>query len=126
MCGAEAWPPCAGIGLHLMPSASWVLITGANRGLGYVTAKKLVNDGESVIVGARSKASGKPRSVASCPNWPLACYEQAERLLSTEKQLPCIRIVHSKPARSFRPASRNSSRNDLVVHTRNGLRQYWC
>jgi NAD(P)-dependent dehydrogenase (short-subunit alcohol dehydrogenase family) len=44
-----------------MSSNSWVLITGANRttGLGYLTAKKLVNDGESVIIGARSQASGK-------------------------------------------------------------------
>ena len=41
-----------------MPSDSWILVTGANRGLGYVTAKKLVTDGESVIIGARSQASG--------------------------------------------------------------------
>ena len=39
---------------------SWVLITGANRatGLGYITAKMLVNDGEAVIIGARSQAAG--------------------------------------------------------------------
>ncbi len=43
-----------------MSSNSWVLITGANRatGLGYKTAKQLVNDGESVIIGARTQASG--------------------------------------------------------------------
>ena len=41
-----------------MSSNSWVLITGGNRGLGYVTAKKLVTDGESVIIGARTQASG--------------------------------------------------------------------
>ena len=41
-----------------MSSSSWVLVTGANRGLGFATAEKLVNDGESVIVGARSQASG--------------------------------------------------------------------
>jgi hypothetical protein len=43
-----------------MSSNSWVLVTGANRGLGYVTAKKLVADGQYVIVGARSQASGEP------------------------------------------------------------------
>ena len=45
-----------------MSSNSWVLITGANRatGLGYITAKQLVNDGESVIIGARTQASGAP------------------------------------------------------------------
>ena len=41
-----------------MSSSSWVLVTGANRGLGYATAQKLVSDGESVIVGARSQATG--------------------------------------------------------------------
>ena len=48
-----------------MSSSSWVLVTGANRGLGYATAQKLVSDGESVIVGARSQASGAPS-----PCWP--------------------------------------------------------
>ena len=39
-------------------SNSWVLVTGANRGLGYVTAKKLISDGESVIIGARTQEAG--------------------------------------------------------------------
>ena len=48
-----------------MTSTSWVLITGANRvtGLGYLTAKKLVNDSQSVIIGARSQAAG---ALAAC------------------------------------------------------------
>jgi NAD(P)-dependent dehydrogenase (short-subunit alcohol dehydrogenase family) len=45
-----------------MSSSSWVLITGGNRGLGYVTVKKLVDDGESVIIGARTQASGALQS----------------------------------------------------------------
>ena len=48
-----------------MSSNSWILVTGANRGLGYATVKKLVSDGESVIVGARTQASGAPASCAS-------------------------------------------------------------
>ena len=43
-----------------MTSNSWVLITGGNRGLGFLTAKKLVTEGHSVIVGARTQASGAP------------------------------------------------------------------
>ena len=43
-------------------NSSWVLVTGANRGLGYLTAKQLVADGQSVIVGARTQASGAPLS----------------------------------------------------------------
>ena len=66
---ADLWAPCAGYFHTTMSSNSWVLITGANRttGLGYITARKLVNDGESVIIGARTQASGElsvlPRSV---------------------------------------------------------------
>ena len=41
-----------------MSSEAWVLVTGANRGLGYATARSLVKAGESVIVGARSRAAG--------------------------------------------------------------------
>ena len=60
-----------------MPSDSWVLVTGANRGLGYATAKKLVSDGESVIIGARTQASGASAStlyhqtVADCVTQPV-------------------------------------------------------
>ena len=45
-----------------MPHDGWVLVTGANRGLGYATAKSLVDAGESVIVGARSQAAGTSSS----------------------------------------------------------------
>ena len=68
-----------------MPSDSWVLVTGANRGLGYATAKKLVFDGESVIVGARTQAAGAPG------------IDAAARLLMRmcqRKQLTSIRGVH--------------------------------
>ena len=54
-------PPLADLNsIAIMSSSSWVLVTGANRGLGYLTAKKLLSDGESVIVGARTQASGAP------------------------------------------------------------------
>ncbi len=43
-----------------MTSNSWVLITGGNRGLGFLTAQKLVSEGHSVIVGARTQANGAP------------------------------------------------------------------
>ncbi len=46
-----------------MTADAWVLVTGANRGLGYATARALVNAGESVIVGARSQAAGAHRHV---------------------------------------------------------------
>ena len=57
-----------------MSSNSWVLITGANRatGLGYKTAKQLVNDGESVIIGARTQASGAPFRLPLSPFIALA------------------------------------------------------
>ena len=45
-------------GTTVMSSEAWVLVTGANRGLGYATARSLVTAGESVIVGARSQAAG--------------------------------------------------------------------
>ena len=51
-CRAQAIPD--------MTSNSWVLITGGNRGLGFLTAKKLVTEGQSVIIGARTQASGAP------------------------------------------------------------------
>ena len=46
-----------------MTAEAWVLVTGANRGLGYATARSLVNAGQSVIVGARSRAAGEQRSL---------------------------------------------------------------
>ena len=60
-------------------NSSWVLVTGANRGLGYLTAKQLVADGQSVIVGARTQASGAPLSaLAHC----CACMVSADRKVS--------------------------------------------
>ncbi len=44
-----------------MNADAWVLVTGANRGLGYATARSLVNAGECVIVRARSQAAGAQR-----------------------------------------------------------------
>ena len=51
-----------------MTADAWVLVTGANRGLGYATARSLVNTGELVIVGARSQAAGALLSFISCCN----------------------------------------------------------
>jgi NAD(P)-dependent dehydrogenase (short-subunit alcohol dehydrogenase family) len=43
------------------------LITGANKGLGYATARRLSKDGHTVYVGARNAERGEKAAANSVP-----------------------------------------------------------